>query len=212
MTCVPLSQLFDAARKCPMCVKPHVADALTKMKVDKLELLLREKGFVIEPNLDRLGGKKLVALRMRQIMKHMEETVLRDGGCADDDAAGSGGAGTGDNVDHDSGSPTDTEPEAAPGACSFQPSHPPLVRHSPPHPLLGDAPASEATRLLEALQQAAAEQQAQRGEASSAAAGATRNTIRPPLLSLHTYSPHIILLLDSALHTPPLHCSPCSHT
>jgi hypothetical protein len=189
-----------------MCAKPHVADALTKMKVEKLEHLLREKGYDIEPNPEKLGGKKLVALRMRQIMKHMEATVLRDGGCADDDASGSGGAATDDNVEHDSGSPTDTEPEAAPGACSFQPSHPPLVRHSPPHPLLGDAPTSEATRLLEAFQQAAAEQQAQRGEASSAAAGAA------PLLSLHTYSPHIILLLDSALHIPPLHCSPCSHT
>ena len=47
VTCVPLSQLFDAARKCPKCVKPHVANLLTKMKVEKLELLLREKGYDI---------------------------------------------------------------------------------------------------------------------------------------------------------------------
>ena len=71
MTYAPLSQLYDFARKCPSCVKPHVADLLTRMKADKLALLLQDKGYPLDPNPDRLNGKKLIALRMQQIMRHM---------------------------------------------------------------------------------------------------------------------------------------------
>ena len=119
MTCAPLSQLYDAARKCPSCVKPHVADLLTRMKADKLVLLLQEKGYSLDPNPDKLSGKKLVALRMQQIMRHMEETVLRDGGCAEPAAAGSEVAGADTTEEPGSGYPTDTEADDAPGACSF---------------------------------------------------------------------------------------------